>query len=131
MLVIGESSRRQNFSLYGYSKNTNPLLSTIHNLHHFDANSSATYTTAGVKSILLPYGATGPDYLSMVPHFLENTSSIKFMMALRPYALTPEYAVKSYQTIAQNLKYKYPDLDDISSISSLSFIYCIFEFSIL
>lgn len=52
VLVIGESARRQNFSLYGYEKNTNPLLSHIPNLFHFDAISGATYTTAGVKCIL-------------------------------------------------------------------------------
>lgn len=52
VLVIGESARSQNFSLYGYSKNTNPLLSKTDNLFHFNAISSATYTTAGVKSIL-------------------------------------------------------------------------------
>lgn len=52
VLVIGESARRENFSLYGYPKNTNPLLSKVPNLFHFDANSTATYTTAGVKSIL-------------------------------------------------------------------------------
>lgn len=52
VLVIGESARSQNFSLYGYKKNTNPLLSKISNVYHFNANSDATYTTAGVKSIL-------------------------------------------------------------------------------
>ena len=52
VLVIGESARSQNFSLYGYKKNTNPLLSKIDNVFHFDATSDATYTTAGVKSIL-------------------------------------------------------------------------------
>ena len=52
VLVIGESARRQNFSLYGYKKNTNPLLSKTANLFHFDATSVATYTTAGVKGIL-------------------------------------------------------------------------------
>ena len=52
VLVIGESARSQNFSLYGYNKNTNPLLSKIPNLFHFNATSSATYTTAGVKAIL-------------------------------------------------------------------------------
>lgn len=52
VLVIGESARRENFSLYGYNKNTNPLLSKIPNLFHFNANSCATYTTAGVKCIL-------------------------------------------------------------------------------
>ncbi|WEK21023.1 MAG: phosphoethanolamine--lipid A transferase EptA [Candidatus Pedobacter colombiensis] len=52
VLVIGESARSQNFSLYGYKKNTNPLLSKTPNLFHFDATSCATYTTAGVKCIL-------------------------------------------------------------------------------
>jgi len=52
VLVIGESARSKNFSLYGYQKNTNPLLSKIPNLFHFNATSNATYTTAGVRSIL-------------------------------------------------------------------------------
>lgn len=52
VLVIGESARSQNFSLYGYSKNTNPLLSKTPNLSHFESTSCATYTTAGVKCIL-------------------------------------------------------------------------------
>lgn len=52
VLVIGESARRENFSLYGYKKNTNPLLSTVNHLYCYPAQSAATYTTAGVKSIL-------------------------------------------------------------------------------
>lgn len=52
VLVIGESARSQNFSLYGYEKNTNPLLSQTPNLYHFDATSCATYTTAALKCIL-------------------------------------------------------------------------------
>ncbi|NNE31552.1 MAG: DUF1705 domain-containing protein, partial [Winogradskyella sp.] len=52
VLVIGESARSANFSLYGYEKNTNPLLSQIEDLHVYEAKSSATYTTAGVKAIL-------------------------------------------------------------------------------
>lgn len=52
VLVIGESARKQNFSLYGYNRNTNPLLSQTQNLFRFDATSCATYTTAGVKCIL-------------------------------------------------------------------------------
>lgn len=52
VLVIGESARSANFSLYGYKKDTNPLLSKIENVHHYNAEANATYTTAGVKSIL-------------------------------------------------------------------------------
>jgi lipid A ethanolaminephosphotransferase len=52
VLVIGESARSKNFSLYGYEKLTNPLLSKMENIHSFNAMSCATYTTAGVKCIL-------------------------------------------------------------------------------
>jgi lipid A ethanolaminephosphotransferase len=52
ILVIGESARSKNFSLYGYPKNTNPLLSQTKNLYHFNATSCATYTRAGIKCLL-------------------------------------------------------------------------------
>ena len=68
ILVIGESARRRNFSLYGYTKNTNPLLSKTPNLHAFKATSSATYTTAGVRSIL-EYKNTNKLY-EILPNYL-------------------------------------------------------------
>ncbi|MBX3239876.1 MAG: phosphoethanolamine--lipid A transferase EptA [Chitinophagaceae bacterium] len=68
VLVIGESARRQNFSLYGYGKNTNPLLSQTQNVFHFDATSCATYTTAGVKCIL-EHTNTG-DLYEILPNYL-------------------------------------------------------------
>ena len=52
VLVIGESARSQNFSLYEYEKETNPLLTKMNNVYSYKANSCATYTTAGVKCIL-------------------------------------------------------------------------------
>ncbi len=52
VLVIGESARSENFSLFGYEKNTNPLLSKMNNVYSYKAKSCATYTTAGVKCIL-------------------------------------------------------------------------------
>lgn len=52
VLVIGESARSQNFSLYGYEKNTNPLLSATPNVHHFPCEATASYTTAALKAIL-------------------------------------------------------------------------------
>lgn len=68
VLVIGESARREDFSLYGYNKNTNPLLSKIPNVYHFDATSCATYTTAGVKCIL---ESTNSDKLyEILPNYL-------------------------------------------------------------
>ena len=68
ILVIGESARSQNFSLYGYSKNTNPLLSKIPNVSHFNATSCATYTTAGVKGIL--EHTDSDDLYEILPNYL-------------------------------------------------------------
>lgn len=51
VLVIGESARSMNFSLYGYERNTCPLLSTDP-ITVYQSKASATYTTAGVKAIL-------------------------------------------------------------------------------
>ena len=68
VLVIGESARSQNFSLYGYNKNTNPLLSKIPNVFHFEATSDATYTTAGVKSILEHINSD--DLYEILPNYL-------------------------------------------------------------
>ena len=68
VLVIGESARSENFSLYGYSKNTNPLLSKTPGIFHFNATSCATYTTAGVKCIL-EHKNTGELY-EILPNYL-------------------------------------------------------------
>ncbi len=68
ILVIGESARSENFSLYGYEKNTNPLLSKTPNVFHFYAKSNATYTTAGVKAIL-DHKNTGTLY-EILPNYL-------------------------------------------------------------
>ena len=68
VLVIGESARSSNFSLYGYEKNTNPLLSEIENVHHYKAESCATYTTAGIKCIL-DYKNTNKLY-EILPNYL-------------------------------------------------------------
>jgi lipid A ethanolaminephosphotransferase len=68
VLVIGESARSQNFSLYGYTKNTNPLLSQASNLFHFNATSCATYTRAGVKCIL--QHTSSDDLYEILPNYL-------------------------------------------------------------
>ncbi|WP_255530782.1 phosphoethanolamine--lipid A transferase EptA [Pedobacter sp. ASV12] len=68
VLVIGESARSQNFSLYGYKKNTNPLLAQTQNLFHFNATSCATYTTAGVKCIL--EHTNSDDLYEILPNYL-------------------------------------------------------------
>jgi lipid A ethanolaminephosphotransferase len=68
VLVIGESARSQNFSLYGYNRNTNPLLSQERNVFSYKATSCATYTTAGVKCIL-EHKSSG-DLYEILPNYL-------------------------------------------------------------
>ncbi len=52
VLVIGESARAANFSLYGYARNTNPLLTEAGSIALKNAHSCSTYTTASVQCML-------------------------------------------------------------------------------
>ncbi|SQB28503.1 Phosphoethanolamine transferase eptA [Chryseobacterium jejuense] len=94
VLVIGESARSQNFSLYGYGKNTNPLLSKEQNLHSFKATSCATYTTAGVKCIL---EHTNTDELyEILPNYLYR-NNVDVIWRTTNWGEPPVH-VKNYQT---------------------------------
>lgn len=72
VLVIGESARSQNFSLYGYHKETNPLLSKVENLHAFNATACATYTTGGVKCIVEHKSSS--DLYEILPNYLNRNN---------------------------------------------------------
>jgi len=68
VLVIGESARSNNFSLYGYNRDTNPLLEKNGVVALKQTQSSSTYTTASVASMLSHNGNHGmyeplPSYL--------------------------------------------------------------------
>jgi lipid A ethanolaminephosphotransferase len=52
VLVIGEAARAENFSLYGYHRPTNPLLSRAGVIALRNTKACATYTTAAVRCIL-------------------------------------------------------------------------------
>ncbi len=53
VLVIGETARSDNFSLYGYPKNTNPQLQQLSNLLVLkNTKSCTTYTTGSLACIL-------------------------------------------------------------------------------
>ncbi len=70
VLVIGESARAKNFSLYGYGRETNPLLSKVPNLRRFYAKSSTTYTSASVKN-MLSHKDSGTLY-EILPNYLNR-----------------------------------------------------------
>ena len=71
VLVIGESARKANFQLYGYKRDTNPLLSKQKELKVYQANSCATYTTAGSKAILEPKDCD--DLYELLPNYAFRT----------------------------------------------------------
>jgi lipid A ethanolaminephosphotransferase len=52
VLVIGESARAANFSLYGYARQTDPLLAEAGAIAIRNAHSCATYTTASIQCML-------------------------------------------------------------------------------
>ncbi|MFM2409126.1 MAG: hypothetical protein RL358_1868, partial [Pseudomonadota bacterium] len=52
ILVIGESARATNFSLYGYARDTNPQLKQAGAIAIPNAHACATYTTAALQCIL-------------------------------------------------------------------------------
>ena len=93
MLVIGESARSQNFSLYGYDKNTNPLLSKISNVVHLNATSCATYTTAGVKGIV-SHSDSG-DLYEILPNYLFR-NNVEVVWRSNNWGAPPIH-VKNYQ----------------------------------
>jgi len=96
VLVIGESARSQNFSLYGYQKNTNPYLSETENLYHFNAVSSATYTTAGVKAIL-DHKQTN-DLYEILPNYLYR-NNVEVIWKTTNWGEPPVH-IKNYQNRA-------------------------------
>lgn len=94
VLVIGESARKQNFSLYGYQKNTNPLLSKTSNLFHFDATSCSTYTTASVKCIL--EHTNSDDLYEILPNYLYR-NNVDVIWRTTNWGEPPIH-IKNYQT---------------------------------
>jgi lipid A ethanolaminephosphotransferase len=112
VLVIGESARSENFYLYGYYKNTNPLLSKTPNLFHFDATSCATYTTAGVKCILEP--TTSGDLKEILPNYLYR-NNVEVIWRTTNWGEPPVH-IKHYQTtdsLKQNCKGEGCNYDEI------------------
>ena len=73
VLVIGESARKANFQLYGYRRDTNPLLSRQKGLKVYQATSWATYTTAGSKAILEPKNTD--ELYELLPNYAFRTGA--------------------------------------------------------
>lgn len=109
VLVIGESARKANFQLYGYKRQTNPLLSKQQDLKVFEANSCATYTTAGVKAILEPMDS-GTLY-EILPNYA-NRTGVDVVWRTTNWGEPPVH-IKEYHG-RDELHKLYPELKDIN-----------------
>lgn len=62
VLVIGESARKANFSLYGYKRETNPELRESNIIVLKNTMATTTYTTASINSMFSHTGSTASSY---------------------------------------------------------------------
>ncbi len=107
VLVIGESARLKNFSLYNYERNTNPLLSRLSNLRHFYAKSSTTYTSASVKNMLSHKDSS--TLYEILPNYLFRTGVSVFWREANWGAPPLHFPnVTNYNELSK----RYKDLDD-------------------
>ncbi|MBQ9138673.1 MAG: phosphoethanolamine--lipid A transferase EptA [Alistipes sp.] len=106
VLMIGESARRENFSLYGYAKQTNPLLEN-QGVTALIANAAATYTTAGVKAIL-DHKPTDKLY-EILPNYLYR-AGVDVIWRSANWGEPPVH-IEKYQKVA-DLKALYPEADE-------------------
>ena len=106
VLIIGESARRSNFSLYGYDRPTNPLLEKD-SVTTLIAEAATTYTTGSVKAIL-DYQPTDKLY-EILPNYLFRTG-VDVLWRTSNWGEPPVHIDKYFGT--KELKEKYPAEDE-------------------
>lgn len=106
VLIIGESARRDHFSLYGYERETNPY-TVKDNVTALKADAAATYTTAGVKAIL----AHSPEnkLYEIIPNYLNRAGADVFWRTSN-WGEPPVHIEKYYKV--KDLKARFPEADE-------------------
>ena len=94
VLVIGESARKHNFSIYGYKKDTNPNLKKMNITIINNTLSASTYTTASINSMLSYDGSTSDDS-EPLPSYLQR-EGVDVMWRSNNWG-EPKLNVNSYQ----------------------------------
>lgn len=105
VLVIGESARSANFSLYGYERDTNPLL-RADSVVTYNAVASATSTTVAVKAIL-DHKPTGKLY-EILPNYLSR-NGVDVIWRSTNFGEPPLHIAS--RSNLQRLRERYPDAD--------------------
>lgn len=106
ILIIGESARRDHFSLYGYKRETNPLLKND-SVTTFMAKSAATYTTEGLKALLSPNKSD--KLYEILPNYLHRTG-VDVVWRSNNWGEPPVHIDKYYT--AKDIKEQYSHADD-------------------
>ena len=105
ILVIGESARSQNFSLYGYERETNPLMKSD-SVSVLPAKASDTYTTAAVKAILQHQRSR--TLYEILPNYLFR-NGVDVIWRRSNWGTPPLHVEKQYTK--KQLQEMYPDCD--------------------
>ena len=105
VLIIGESARSRNFSLYGYERNTNPLL-TADSVTVLKAKASDTYTTEAVKALLSH--KPSEELYEILPNYLER-NGVDVIWRRSNWGTPPLHINKNYTKAA--LKERFPEAD--------------------
>lgn len=106
VLIIGESARRDHFSLYGYERETNPLTAKD-SVHALIAEAAATYTTAGVKAIL-DHKPSGKLY-EILPNYLYRNGA-EVIWRTTNWGEPPVHIDRYHK--AKSIKESYPESDE-------------------
>ena len=106
VLVIGESARSQNFSLYGYEKETNPLLKND-GVVALKSKASDTYTLSTVRAILQHKQSRNTLY-EILPNYLER-NGVDVIWRRSNWGTPPLHIAKQFTK--SDLKNIYPEAD--------------------
>ena len=106
VLIIGESARRDHFSLYGYERETNPF-TPGDGVTALIADAAATYTTAGVKAIL--DHAPVNKLHEILPNYM-NRAGVDVIWRTSNWGEPPVHIDKYYKV--KDIKARFPEADD-------------------
>jgi lipid A ethanolaminephosphotransferase len=105
VLVIGESARSRNFSLYGYERQTNPLLAAD-SVAVLKAEATDTYTTEAVKAVLSHKESN--DLYEILPNYLYR-NGVDVIWRTSNWGTPPLHVEKEYSK--NDLKKRFPEAD--------------------
>lgn len=106
IVVIGESLTRHHMSLYGYERNTNPLLSGVENLHVYkDIVSPQVHTIPVIRSVFSLSEKSHPEYFTEKPSLFEvfNRAGFEtFFISNQPFGGKSKTSYDVVLNLAQN-----------------------------